>query len=217
MKKILSLLIISILILSGCTTRVAGSTLKDTIQEIFEPETTESMNVNNEYSDSKLIVVDDCDLSGSREANVKVDVGYEDREYYAYTNEYGQLVYVQANEMKLQDDDNEKVNSDGRYCNDEAKVPGVESSALDEGHAIADSLGGVSNAYNITPQNSTVNRSGEQAEFEEYIRNTENNGQQITDFEYSIIYPNSDTQVPSEYQVDFKVDGVTKSFTFDNQ
>ena len=57
----------------------------------------------------------------------------------------------------------EPVNASGRYCNDEAKVPGVEEPDLDEGHVIADSLGGVSNAYNITPQNSTLNRHGDQA------------------------------------------------------
>ena len=37
---------------------------------------------------------------------------------------------------------------------------------------IADSLGGVSNAYNITPQNSTLNRHGDQAYMEKAIRET---------------------------------------------
>lgn len=219
MKKILSLLAISILFLSGCTTTLSGSTIKETIQEILEPLTNESTTgtTSNEYSNNKLIIVDDCNLSGSREPNIKVDVGYGDREYYAYTNEYSQLVYVEANEIKLQDDDNEKVNSDGRYCNDEAKVPGVESSSLDEGHAIADSLGGTSNAYNITPQNSTVNRTAEQAKMEEYIRNAESSGHQITDFKYTITYPNNDTQIPSGYQVEFKDDGQIKTYSFDNE
>lgn len=35
-------------------------------------------------------------------------------------------------------------------------MPGVESDNLDEEHVIADSLGEISNAYNITPQNSTL-------------------------------------------------------------
>ncbi|MBM7663980.1 hypothetical protein JOC25_000436 [Solibacillus kalamii] len=72
-----------------------------------------------------------------------------------------------ANEIILQDDHNEPVLSSGRYYPDEAKVPGVESDVLDEGHVIADSLGGVSNAYNITPQNSTLNRHGNQAYMED--------------------------------------------------
>ena len=52
----------------------------------------------------------------------------------------------------------------------EADVPGTERSYLDQGHVIADSLGGVSNAYNITPQDSTLNRHGDQAYMEKVIR-----------------------------------------------
>ena len=111
----------------------------------------------------KIIEVDGGNLSGHREPNVAVDIGFGDREYWAFTNEYGQLVKVVAKEVILQDDSKEPVNSKGRYYPDEAKVPGVESKNLDEGHVIADSLGGVSNAYNITPQNSTLNRHGDQA------------------------------------------------------
>ena len=66
--------------------------------------------------------VDYCSLSGFRESNVVVDVGFGDREYWAFTNDYGQLVKVIANEIILQDDENEAVLSTGRYCSDEAKV-----------------------------------------------------------------------------------------------
>ena len=92
-----------------------------------------------------IISVDGGDLSGNREANVAVDIGYGDRLYWGLTNEYGQLVYVIADEITLQNDDIEPVNSNGRYYNDEAYVPGVEATNLDQGHVIADSLGGVSN------------------------------------------------------------------------
>ena len=109
-------------------------------------------------------------MSGYREANVVVDIGYGEREYWAFTNEYGQLVRVIADDIIIQDDSNEPVLSSGRYYSDEAKVPGVESDVLDEGHIIADSLGGVSNAYNITPQDSTLNRHGDQAYMERVIR-----------------------------------------------
>ncbi len=98
---------------------------------------------NNElFTGYKLIEVDGGDLSGYREPNVVVDIGYGDREYWAFTNEYGQLVRVIADEIIIQDDSNEPVLSSGRYYSDEAKVPGVESDFLDEGHLIADSLGG---------------------------------------------------------------------------
>lgn len=95
-----------------------------------------------------LIQVDGEDLSGSREPNVLVDIGFGDREYYAFTNEYSQLVKVIDKEIILQNDSIEPVTSSGRYYSDEAKVLGVGSSSLDEGHVIADSLGGVSDAYN---------------------------------------------------------------------
>ena len=100
-------------------------------------------------------------MSGSRKPNVRVDVGYGDREYWAFTNEYGQLIRVEAKNITLQNPNTEHVLSSGRYYSDEAKVPGTESQELDEGHVIADSLGGVSNAYNITPQNSILNRHGD--------------------------------------------------------
>lgn len=106
------------------------------------PEETAAQPNNDLFSGYKLIEVDGGDLSGHREPNVVVDIGYGDREYWAFTNEYGQLVRVIAEEIILQDDSSEPVLSSGRYYRDEAKVPGVESETLDEGHIIADSLGG---------------------------------------------------------------------------
>jgi hypothetical protein len=84
----------------------------------------------------RLIEVDGGDLSGHREANVVVDIGFGDREYWAFTNEHGQLVKVIADRIILQDENNEPVTSQGRYYPDEAKVPGTEASDLDEGHVI---------------------------------------------------------------------------------
>ncbi len=95
---------------------------------------------------------------------------YQLREYWALTNEHGQLVYVLADNIILQDDSTEPVNSDGRYYDDEADVSGTEHEDLDQGHVIAGSLGGVANAYNITPQNSVLNRHGDQAYKEKVIR-----------------------------------------------
>lgn len=168
---------------------------------------------NNElFSGYKLIEVDGGDLSGNREPNVVVDIGYGDREYWAFTNEYGQLVRVIADEIILQDDSNEPVLSSGRYYSDEAKVPGVESDVLDEGHIIADSLGGVSNAYNITPQDSTLNRHGDQAYMEDVIRSAGG----ASNFEAIITYPNTETQTPSSYQYTYTLMGNEVVDTFDN-
>ncbi|WP_449623075.1 DNA/RNA non-specific endonuclease [Robertmurraya sp. Marseille-Q9965] len=168
---------------------------------------------NNElFSGYKLIEVDGGELSGYREPNVVVDIGYGDREYWAFTNEYGQLVRVIADEIIIQDDLNEPVLSSGRYYSDEAKVPGVESDVLDEGHIIADSLGGVSNAYNITPQDSTLNRHGDQAYMEEVIRSAGG----ATNFEAIITYPNTETQIPSSYQYTYTLKGTEIVDTFNN-
>lgn len=158
------------------------------------------------------IEVDGGNLSGHREANVVVDIGYGDREYYAFTNQHGQLVKVIAKEITLQDEKKEKVLSTGRYYKDEAKVPGVESPVLDEGHVIADSLGGVSNAYNITPQNSTVNRHGDQAYMEKAIRKAGG----CRDFTAIITYPNTSTQIPSHYSITYTIKGKTVTDEFDN-
>lgn len=164
------------------------------------------------FAGYKLIEVDGGDLSGHREPNVVVDIGFGDREYYAFTNEYGQLVKVIAKEIILQDDSKEPVTSSGRYYRDEAKVPGVESKYLDEGHVIADSLGGVSNAYNITPQNSTLNRHGDQAYMEKVIRDAGG----CTDFVAIITYPDTTTQIPSHYSYTYTINGNVIKDEFDN-
>lgn len=167
---------------------------------------------NERFEGYKLIEVDGGNLSGHREPNVAVDIGFGDREYWAFTNEHGQLVRVVADEIIVQDDNTEPVKSNGRYYYDEAKVPGVESDHLDEGHVIADSLGGVSNAYNITPQESTLNRHGDQAYMEEVIRKAGG----ATNFEAIITYPNTDTQIPSSYQYTYTINGNKVVDSFDN-
>lgn len=180
--------------------------------------TTNNQEVNENTADDprfegyKLVTINACNLDGGRMANVVVDIGYGDREYWAFTNEYGQLVRVIADEIIPQDDYNEDVNSDGRYCADEAKVPGVESSDLDEGHVIADSLGGVSNAYNITPQNSAMNRYGDQAYMEKVIRDAGG----ATNFEAIITYPDHETMIPSHYKYTYTIKGNTVTDEFDN-
>nr|WP_106779287.1 DNA/RNA non-specific endonuclease [Lysinibacillus timonensis] len=188
---------------------------KETVTTVVDEPVVEETPTqpNNElFTGYKLIDVDGGDLSGSREPNVVVNIGYGDREYWAFTNEYGQLVRVIADEIILQDDRNEPVLSSGRYYSDEAKVPGVESDVLDEGHIIADSLGGVSNAYNITPQDSTLNRHGDQAYMEDAIRKAGG----VTNFEAIITYPNTKTQIPSSYQYTYTLMGNQIVDSFDN-
>ncbi|WP_346920812.1 DNA/RNA non-specific endonuclease [Clostridium sp. UBA7339] len=188
--------------------------VKETASNLKEESKKETSAVITEdiFSGYKLIVVDGGNLSGHREPNVVVDIGFGDREYYAFTNEYGQLVKVIAKEIILQDDSTEPVNSSGRYYQDEAKVPGVESRTLDEGHVIADSLGGVSNAYNITPQNSILNRHGDQTYMEKVIRDAGG----CTEFVAIITYPDTTTQIPSHYSYTYTINGNVINDEFDN-
>jgi hypothetical protein len=188
-------------------------------EAVDEPEAEEAVaeEIPSETNDEGFpgfdsLEVDGGDLSGYRQPSVVVDIGFGDREYWAFTNEYGQLVRVIADEIIIQDDSNEPVLSYGRYYSDEAKVPGVESDVLDEGHIIADSLGGVSNAYNITPQESTLNRHGDQAYMEKSIRDAGG----ATNFEAIITYPNTETQIPSSYQYTYTLKGNVIVDNFDN-
>lgn len=197
------------------TSMPIGEEKDNTIDDssVTEESKADSNYINDDmFEGYRLIEVDGGDLSGHREPNVVVDIGFGDREYYAFTNEYGQLVKVIAKEIILQDDSTEPVTSSGRYYKDEAKVPGVESKNLDEGHVIADSLGGVSNAYNITPQNSTLNRHGDQAYMEKVIRDAGG----CTDFVAIITYPNTTTQIPSHYSYTYTINGNVIKDEFDN-
>ena len=231
----------SMLLLSACTPTeavtdeiMATSSIESSVVVASVPtDTEESKEIEEVYSDSvvpsdasesaelqssvsfdgyELIEVYGGDLSGYRAANVVIDIGFGDREYWAYTNEYGQLVRIVATEIILQDDATEPVNSEGRYYDDEAKVPGTENSNLDEGHVIADSLGGVANAYNITPQDSVLNRHGDQAYME---RNIVQAGG-ATNFEALITYPDTTTQVPSYYKYTYTINGYQVVDEFQN-
>ena len=171
-----------------------------------------SVNGDFDYSKYTLIVVDGGDMSGYRKPNVRVDIGFGDREYWAFTNEYGQLIRVEAKNITLQNPNTEHVLSSGRYYSNEANVPGTESPNLDKGHVIADSLGGVSNAYNITPQDSILNRHGDQAYMEKVIRDAGG----CTDFVAMIQYPNTQTQIPNHYTFTYKIQGRSITDEFDN-
>ena len=174
--------------------------------------TTSNESIEYNGATYKIIQVDGGDRSGSRQSKVAVDVGYGNRVYWAFTNEHGQLIYVIADKITLQDGSIESVNSDGRYYNDEAKVPGTEREDLDEGHVIADSLGGVSNAYNITPQDSTLNRHGNQAYMEKVIRDAGG----CENFVATITYSDTTTQIPSHYHYEYVLKGNAVVDDFDN-
>lgn len=160
-------------------------------------------NLKYKGNSYRIIEVNGGDMSGKRQSNVAVDIGYGNRIYWGLTNSYGQLVYVIADKIMLQDDRKEQVNASGRYYNNEADVPGTEQKNLDKGHVIADSLGGVSNAYNITPQDSVLNRHGDQAYMEKVIRDAGG----CKNFVATITYPNTKTQIPNKYHFEYVLNG----------
>jgi hypothetical protein len=137
-------------------------------------------------------------LSGYRESKVVVDIGFGNREYWAFINEYGQLVRVIADEH--QSDSIKPVLSSGRYFSNEAKVPGVESNVLSEGHILADPLGGVSNAYNI-PLHKIVHSTDKVIKFTWKVRIVRQ--LELLIFEAIFTYPNTEKQIPSSYQYTF--------------
>lgn len=156
-----------------------------------------------------------CTSSGKREANVAVDIGEGDRQYWGFTNENKQLVYVIADKITLQNPKKEKLTKEGRYCPSSkmAKVDGYGAKYnRDRGHAIADSLGGMSNAYNLTPQDADVNRNGDQAYFEKAIRQAGG----AENFRYKIYYPDAETNVPSWYELTYEIDGQEYHESFPN-
>ena len=208
---LLVMLLLSGAVVTGCSEGVASPEKTQGIEkEAVDSETKqeESIKIKDGYLEYngksyEIIEVDGGDRNGTRQKSVAVDIGFGDRIYWGLTNEYGQLVYVLADEIILQDDSTEPVTSKGRYYADEANVPGTERSDFDQGHVIADSLGGVSNAYNITPQNSILNRHGDQAYMEKVIRDAGG----CTNFVATITYPDTTTQIPSSYKYEYTLKG----------
>lgn len=207
-KKIAGIIIAALAITTITVTNNSNSYAKSDY-------TVTANNEDIEYNGAtyKIIQVDGGNLSGTRQSNVAVDVGYGDRTYWGLTNEHGQLIYVIADKVILQDDSTESVNANGRYYDDEANVPGTERSDLDKGHVIADSLGGVSNAYNITPQDSTLNRHGNQAYMEKVIRDAGG----CENFVATITYPDTTAQIPSHYHYEYVLKGNAVVDDFDNK
>lgn len=209
-KKISSLFLLSFLVISGCGKNVEAVVDNPVNNPVTSPD--------NNYITT--LSIDTCDLSGKRQPNVRVDVGVDtsqiNREYFGYTNKHSQLVKVEAKELFLQTKEEEKHK--GRYCKDEARVPGTEQPDLDQGHVIADSLGGASNAYNITPQKSNVNRGGgSQYNLEQEFLSLLKSGVRITDVVVLITYPNETTKTPSSYEFRWVQNGSNRSLIINNK
>lgn len=217
MKRNCLIILLICIILTGCSSQSEEQTHQSArnpkpSEAAAEVEPEPGTAAEPSFHEYQKIEVKGGDINGYREADVVVDIGFGDREYWAFTNEYGQLIEVVAEKIIPQDDKLEPVLPSGRYYNDEADIPGTERKGMDKGHVIADSLGGVSNAYNITPQNSTLNRHGDQAYMEKVIRDAGG----CTDFKAIITYPNTTTQIPSHYHYTYTLNGNVITEDFDN-
>ncbi len=200
---ILILLVVAIASFSGQDFNSLVQQFYATPTEPWVDYSVENSTLSYKNANYTIVEVDGGDQNGQRLVNVAVDIGFGEREYWGLTNEHGQLITVLARQIVLQDESTEPVNGNGRYYHDEANVPGTEQEHLDQGHVIADSLGGVANAYNITPQNSQLNRHGDQAYMEETIRQAGGS----SEFVATISYPDTVTQTPSEYEFRYTVAG----------
>ncbi len=175
-----------------------------------------NQTIENSFKNMAEIKVDQCDLNSGRQANVVVDIGVGSRKYLAKTNNNYQVTEVFAREIIPQNEDVELTQNSGRYCLDEASVVGTELKEYDQGHIIADSLGGASNTYNITPQASSLNRFGMQRKMEEQLTNALMDQKQVTNFHGQIFYPSMNSLIPSGYAFTFEIDGQQESYQFDN-
>lgn len=70
----------------------------------------------------------------------------------------------------------------------------------------------MSNAHNITPQNSTLNRHGNQAYMEKVIRDAGG----CTNFIVTITYQDNSTQIPLSYRYEYVLKGNSIIDEFDN-
>ncbi|MBI9013894.1 MAG: lamin tail domain-containing protein [Clostridiales bacterium] len=181
-----------------------------------EPITFDATTIEAMFPGHTYLYVTPGDIHQERLPNVVVDIGFGDRWYFSLTNEFSQVYRVVADEIIIQDDSTEPVNSDGRYYSQIADVRGTESSTLDRGHLIADSLGGENSKYAIVPQDSTLNRHGDQAYMEDTIRKAIRAGLRVTNFEAIITYPNTETMIPSHFKYTYYIDGDKVVDEFDN-
>lgn len=104
-KEVLIIIFVAVsIIFTGCSDadavlrEDAGEEVIDVDNDIEEinARTNIKQDIIGDLKDNELIKVDGGDQSGDREPNVVVDIGFGDREYWAFTNEHGQLVKVIA-------------------------------------------------------------------------------------------------------------------------
>lgn len=181
------------------------------IEDALSTKLTE-MEINNLGIDEQLfsnsyLQVSTCSYNVGRNPNVKVNIGSNGREYYAYTNEYSQLAFISADQITVQDESTETVNESGQYCDSPAAVSG--DSGTTPKTVIADSLGGASNSYNVIPAGNVYSGL-------ESIENEILAAGGATEFRAYFTYPSTDSNTPDTVSISYKLGSQLMEYNFNN-
>jgi hypothetical protein len=171
--------------------------------------------------DFKVVNIDACDANTTTKPNSKANISLNNMyEYYAYTDDQSRVFLVHAKNLYRKED---RV---GRYCsytfpnnkNEKAKtsIGYIQNSSDDRGHLIADRFDGVSNAYNVTAQQGSLNK-GAYSDLEDRLDQALANNQKVTDFYVKVNYRHITDRRPESYTVSFKINNKTYLYELDNQ
>lgn len=167
----------------------------------------EKLGIDEELFDNEELKVSTCSYNVSRKPNVKVNIGYGSRQYFAYTNEYGQLAYISADEIIVQDESTESVNDSGQYCDGPAQISGDSGTTAKT--VISDSLGAASNSYNVIPAGNVY--SGLESIENEILANGG-----ATEFKAYFTYETTDSTTPHMISISYKIGSQLVEYNFNN-
>lgn len=193
------------------------------VKDIFDEQNAVVFNANQQQMVlpnfanllvNEEITIDPCDTNKKLSANAKVDIGYGNREYYAYTNENAQIMYITAKAIYPQNADIEAVENNGTYCADFELA--ASEGDIKQTYLINPKYGGVSNSYNLTNQASSLDEMGDLYEVQRKIDYYIYHEQLIEDLEIQLIYLDTNTQVPSSYEISYSVEDKTYSYSINN-
>lgn len=176
--------------------------------------------VENEYLQEEsvhfegytFIESDSEDLSEKKLPNVVVDIGFGERKYYAFTNEYGQVEKILADEVITKSSENNLYLEGEKYYREEETKVQLNNTNYVYSYLMPMSLGGQRNIYNISIQNDELSQYGPPA----YIRKTINSANGCSDFSIHMVYSDTLTDIPEGYIITYTINGKVKCSEFYN-
>ncbi len=155
----------------------------------------------NELLKNEEHIVDSCNTD-QLISNVKVNIGTGKREYYAYTNEYSQLVYITASELVASNNVVDKGETNNSYCKNEDNDSYNEKKYTPT-YIINSTVGGINNRYNQLLISNNLTRDEEFSNMYQTITKLLNSNKKISNFEIRIYYSHSQDEEPERIQVSF--------------